>query len=73
MEDSVNLKNLANHVRVLRAKNGMTQEDLAKASGVSPCAIVFIENCRKKPRMTTLVKIARALKVDENELLNYIL
>ena len=67
-----NLKKLAHEIKVLRAKNDMTQEELAEASGVSHCSITFIENCKKKPRVSTLIKIAKALKVDENELLNYI-
>lgn len=70
------MKNLANELKVLRAKNGMTQEDLAKASGVSPCAIALIESCKKKPRVATILKIAKAFKIGEEEtqkLLDYIL
>ena len=67
-----NLKKLAHEIKVLRAKNVMTLEELAVVSGVSHCSITFIENCKKKPRVATIIKIAKALKVDENELLNYI-
>lgn len=73
MEKSENMRKLAHEIKVLRAKNNMTQEDLAKASGVSNCAIVFIENCRTQARAKTLIKLARALHVDESELLIYIL
>ena len=67
------MKILANEIKVLRAKNNMTQEDLAKASGISPCAIALIESCKKKPRVATLVKLSKALNVDENDLLHYVL
>lgn len=72
MVDNENLKRLANQIKVLRARNNMTQEELSRASGVSACAITFIESCKKKPRVATIIKIAKALNVDENELLNYI-
>ena len=72
MTNNENLKNLAKQIKILRGKNSMTQEELAKASGVSACAITFIESCKKKPRVATLIKIAKALNVDESELLNYI-
>lgn len=73
MTESENLRKLAHEIKVLRAKNNMTQEELAKASGVSNCAITFIENCKTQARAKTLIKLARALQVDESELLNYIL
>ena len=66
------LQKLATEIKVLRARKNMTQEELANVSGVSECAITFIENCKKKPRVSTIVKIARALEVDETELLKII-
>lgn len=73
MNKSEKMEQLARRIKVLRAMNNMTQEELAKASGVSNCAITFIENCRTQARAKTLIKLARALQVDESELLNYIL
>ena len=73
MEKSEKMEQLARRIKVLRAMNNMTQEELAKASGVSNCAITFIENCKTQARAKTLIKLARALHVDESELLNYIL
>lgn len=66
------MRKLATEIKVLRAKKNMTQEELANASGVSVCAITFIEGCKKRPRVATLVKIAKALEVDEKELLKFI-
>lgn len=73
MNKSEKMEQLARRIKVLRAMNNMTQEELAKASGVSNCAITFIENCKTQARAKTLIKLARALQVDESELLNYIL
>lgn len=73
MEKNENLKNLAQELKILRAKHNLTQEELAKVSGVSRCAITFIENGKTTARPSTLVKIAKALHIDESSLLNYIL
>lgn len=48
----------------LRADAGMTQRDLAQASGVSVPQIARYETGTSKPRMTALVKLAKALGVD---------
>lgn len=73
MEKNENLKKLALELKILRAKKNVTQEELAKLSGVSHCAITFIENCKTTARPQTLIKLAKALEVDESELLNFIL
>lgn len=52
----------------LRAEAGMTQKDLAKASGISVPQIGRYETGVSKPRMTAIVKLARALNVDASEL-----
>lgn len=65
-------RELAIKVKVLRAEKNMTQEQLAESSGVSVCAVTFIENCKKKPRVGTLIKIAKAFEIDANELLKYV-
>lgn len=69
----INQKELAKTLQILRAKNGLTQIELANKSGVSTCTVAFIENCKKVPRVDTLIKIAKALSVDEDELLKYIM
>ena len=58
---------------MLRAEQGWTQKQLAENSGVSVCAIQYIEDdCKKKPRVDMLVKIAKALKIDPNVLVSII-
>ncbi len=54
----------------LRRGRGMTQEELAEASGVAQSTIAQIENGRRKePRPGTLKKLAEPLGVDTAELL----
>ena len=54
----------------LRADRGMTQKDLAKASGVSVPQIARYETGTSKPRMTAISKLAKALGVSPDELIN---
>lgn len=54
----------------LRRGRGMTQADLAEASGVAQSTIAQIERAtRKEPRPGTLKKLAPALGVEIAELL----
>ena len=52
----------------LRADAGMTQKDLAKASGLSVPQIGRYETGISSPRLSALVKLSKALKVDVSEL-----
>ncbi|WP_055134600.1 helix-turn-helix domain-containing protein [Pseudomonas mediterranea] len=54
----------------LRADAGMTQRELAKASGLSVPQISRYEMGTSKPRMTALVKLAAALNRDVSELVD---
>lgn len=68
------LKNLqynpvTNHVRLIREARGVTQEDLANKSGVSQNSISRIETGERKPRKSTLAKLAKALEVEDPEVL----
>ena len=64
--------NFGNQIRLNRRRMNLTQEQLAESSGVSVCAVTFLENCKKKPRVGTLIKIAKAFEIDANELLKYV-
>ena len=55
---------LGKHVAQLRQRAGMTQEELAKRSGVSRATINRIEKGRMYTRTSTLQRIAKALKSD---------
>jgi putative transcriptional regulator len=50
---------LGNHMRVFRAKNGLTQEKLAELVGVTRTTINFVENERWIPSAHLALKIAR--------------
>ena len=55
-------------LKKLREKKGMTQQELVKLSGVGQGTIGDIERGKiKKSRLETLEKIAKALKLDEEE------
>ena len=56
-------------LKFLRLRNGLTQTELARMSGVSRVSINRIETGRcKYPRMETIVALALALKCNVSEL-----
>ncbi len=56
-------------IKRLRKKQGLTQEALAKRTGVTREYITRLELGRHDPMFSTLVKLAKALKVNVRELL----
>lgn len=71
MADVIDSKKVAMNIRVARAKKGMSQKELTDKSGVCETTISFIENGKQDMiRMSTLQKLALALEVDVEELLN---
>jgi transcriptional regulator with XRE-family HTH domain len=62
---------LGDNVRVLRRRNFMTQEQLAKAAGISHRTLVNIETKRvTEPHFSTILKLAEALDVEPSQLVN---
>lgn len=62
---------LGENVRVLRRRNFMTQEQLAKAAGISHRTLVNIETKRvTEPHFSTILKLAQALGVEPSQLVN---
>lgn len=59
-----------NFIYTLRTEKGMTQQDLAKALGVTPAAVSKWENGSSKPRYEMLLKLAEILDVSSEELIN---
>ncbi|MFC7054273.1 helix-turn-helix domain-containing protein [Hansschlegelia quercus] len=51
-------------LKSLRLSNGMTLEELSRASEVSISTISKIENLQQKPSFETALRVARALKVN---------
>ncbi len=57
-------------IQRLREKRGMTQEALAAKAGVSRGFLARLETGRHDPSLTTVGKLAKALKVKLGELLD---
>ena len=55
-------------VKKVRLEKGMTLETLAKLSGISKGHLSKIEREEREPKISTLIQIALALKVDIKEL-----
>ena len=63
------LEVVAQNVREQRHRRGMSQEALAYASGIHSSEVSRIERGAREPRLSTLVRLARALGVSPSELL----
>jgi transcriptional regulator with XRE-family HTH domain len=59
---------MASMLKAERERRGLTQEDLARMSGVSRQTINYLENGRQRPYAKTLERLSAALGVDPNEL-----
>lgn len=59
---------LGQKIKQLRSGLDMTQEDLAFKVGVDRSYMGFIERGEKNPTLSTLMKIARTLKIPLSEL-----
>ena len=65
------LSNLPKTIKKLRESKNLSQEKIARLAGVSNNTIVNIEAGKQlNPTIETLIKIAKALEVDVNELIN---
>ena len=60
---------VADNIRLIRQKRNLSQEALAAKSGVSISYIGYLERAEKSISVVTLAKIAKALKVQPEELL----
>jgi len=57
-------------VKQQRVRAFMTQEQLARAAGISPRQLVRIERNKVEPRFSTILKLGKALGVDPSELVD---
>ncbi len=62
-------KRLAMRIKRLRAQRGATQEELAKKTGLTRVHIARLEAGQHDPTLSTLQKLAKALKVKLPDLL----
>ena len=59
------------NLRAYREKSGITAKDFAAQLGIKYTTYSSYENADRKPKYDTLIKIASALHVSIDELLNY--
>ena len=57
-------------IKISRKKKGITQEQLAKLTGLSRNTIINFENDKRNPRVKDLRKIANALSVPIEQLIS---
>lgn len=62
--------NLGVHIRQLREKKNMSQQDLANDCSIPKSQIARIERAKINTTLRTLIKIANALQIEPKELLN---
>jgi transcriptional regulator with XRE-family HTH domain len=59
----------ARNMRVARAQHGLSQEALAHAAGIHRTEVSLLERGMREPRLGTIVRVARAMKLAPTELL----
>ncbi len=67
------ITNLGIHIRQLREKKGMSQQDLADDCGITQNQVGRIERAEINTTVKTLVKIINALDVEPKELFNFLI
>jgi transcriptional regulator with XRE-family HTH domain len=63
------IEKLAAKLKTLRERRGLSQEDLAAAAGISRTYLARLETARQDPTLSTIEKLAKALKVKPPDLL----
>ena len=63
------VERFADNMRKTRARRGLSQEALGQASGLHRTEISLLERGEREPRLRTIVRVARALKVAPADLL----
>ena len=63
------IEKIAMRIKALRAKKDITQAELAERAGISHGYLARLETGRQDPTITTLEKLAKALKVPIGRLL----
>lgn len=67
----MNLSILGRKVQEFRKLSGLTQEELAKKANISHATLIKIEQGQvKNPTVKSLIKIAEALEISIDNLLN---
>lgn len=68
-DDHAKLAGVGHRIRSAREAGGLNLHELALLSGISPPALSLIENGKRDLRVTSLFRVAAALRVDAGALL----
>lgn len=68
MVDQDKLAAAGGRIRTAREANDLTLRELARLSGISPSALSLIETGKRDLRLSTLYRIAEALRLDVRDL-----
>lgn len=71
MKNSAKIKDFATHLRMLREKAGMSQQELADTAEISKITIQRIENAKYSVTLDTLISISEALGIPLKRLLDF--
>lgn len=71
IRDIEGLERLAKQLKVVRKRQGFTQEVLAAESGLALSQIARIETAKTNPTVSTLMRIARTLEVPVSDLFDF--
>jgi transcriptional regulator with XRE-family HTH domain len=71
LKNPAEIKALATHIRVLREKAGMSQQELADTAEISKLTVQRVENAKYSVTIDTLVSISNALNVPLKKIVDY--
>lgn len=71
MKNPASIKAFAIHLRVLREKAGMSQQELADTAEISKITIQRIENAKYSVTLDTLISISAALNLPLKKLFDF--
>lgn len=71
VKNPASIKAFATHIRVLREKAGMSQQELADTAEISKITIQRIENAKYSVTLDTLISIASALQIPLKKLVDF--
>jgi DNA-binding XRE family transcriptional regulator len=57
-------------MRELRAREGVSQDSLARESDIHPTSIGRLERGGREPKLTTILRVAHGLGIEPGELVN---
>lgn len=71
LKNPAEIKAFAIHLRILREKAGMSQQELADTAEISKMTVQRIENSKYSVTLDTLISISTALQIPLKKLLDF--